>query len=125
MTTVLSREEGRKLLGGQPTKKSKYNAHGYRDADGLYWASAHEAQQWAILKIREKAGKIKDLKRQVPFKLIAQGGAIIGRIVMDFVCTDTVSNKMEFLDAKGFRTDLYLWKRKHFENQYRTKIIEL
>ena len=38
--------------------------------DGIKFDSKKESQYYAILKVLEKAGKIKDLKLQVPFVLI-------------------------------------------------------
>lgn len=111
--------------GGKP-KNSKYGA---RKAvlDGVKFDSQKEARRFAQLQLLEKAGEISDLKRQVRFELIPahyeyyQGkdgkprkGACIERscyYLADFVYLDKDGVQV-VEDAKGFRTDAYVIKRK-------------
>ena len=51
------------------TVKNKLNAHKV-EYDGFTFGSKKEAIRWAELKLEEKAGRITDLDRQVPFELI-------------------------------------------------------
>lgn len=89
--------------------------------------SKKEANRWLELKLLEKAGQIKDLKRQVKFVLIPaqreqgtigkRGGIKQGKLIerelgyiADFVYTE--NGKMVVEDAKGMRTKDYIIKRK-------------
>jgi hypothetical protein len=77
----------------------------------------------------QKAGKIKDLQRQVPFLLIPdqrepdtigkRGAVHKGRVIerkityiADFCYFDCDSGQIVVEDAKGFRTDKYRLKKK-------------
>ncbi len=50
------------------TVKNKLNARKV-EYDGFTFGSKKEAVRWAELKLEEKAGRITDLQRQVPFEL--------------------------------------------------------
>lgn len=50
-------------------RKNKYNARKVK-VDGIVFASQNEADRWRELKLLERAGKITELRRQVPFLLI-------------------------------------------------------
>lgn len=92
--------------------------------DGMVFDSLHEARRWNELKMLEKAGEIKDLQRQVKFELLpkqyskteftkAKKPRMIERevsYIADFVYYE--SDRMVVEDAKGYRTDDYIIKRK-------------
>lgn len=95
--------------------KSKY---GNRKValDGMKFDSAHEANRYQQLKLLERAGRIANLRSQVPFELIpAQrvDGKVVERnvkYIADF--TYTKDGRLIVEDAKGFRTAEYKLKRK-------------
>lgn len=102
--------------------------------DGEVFDSKREATRYQELKLLEKCGAIKDLKRQVVFELIPtqrekstkvytkgrkKGQPIEGKVIekavtyiSDFAYIDTATGKMVVEDSKGMRTDKYIIKRK-------------
>lgn len=50
-------------------RKNKYHARKVK-VDGIVFASQKEADRWRELQLLERAGKITELRRQVPFLLI-------------------------------------------------------
>lgn len=66
------------------TKKNKYNAQPQVTKEGKF-ASKKELRCWQELKLREKAGEIACLRRQVKFSLFGKGGEHIGVYTADFV----------------------------------------
>lgn len=109
-------------------KKNKYNNRKINIGDEVY-DSRKEAHRHFELKILEKAGEIKDLKRQVKFELVPtirqpdsigkRGGIHKGKVIengvnyiADFVYTDCSSGEKVVEDTKGFKTKDYIIKRK-------------
>lgn len=107
---------------------NKYHNYKARSVDGLIHDSKKEARRWNELLLLERAGKIKDLKRQVKFVLIpaqrepkiigVRGGIKQGKIierecsyVADFTYTDKNGNYV-VEDTKGIKTKDYIIKRK-------------
>lgn len=108
-------------------RKNKYNARKVK-VDGIVFASQKEADRWRELQLLERAGKITELRRQVPFLLIPtqrefcseidkkgrfKKGKVIERkcsYYADFVYMQNGKQIVE--DAKGKRTDEYVIKRK-------------
>lgn len=87
--------------------------------DGMAFDSKKECQRYIELKLLEKAGEIKDLKRQVKYTLIPSQkddrGKIIEReciYIADFVYFDCRENQSVVEDVKGFRTKEYRIKKK-------------
>ena len=84
--------------------------------DGETFDSQKEYRRWCQLRMLEKAGEIKDLKRQVKYTLIPaqkDGKKTIERecsYFADFQYTQNGETVVE--DAKGMRTDVYKLKRK-------------
>ena len=93
----------------------------------LTFDSKHERDRYCELLILQKAGKISDLRCQVPFRLVPEqrgpdtlgprGGRRRGRViekavgyVADFVYVKDGQTVVE--DAKGVRTKDYIIKRK-------------
>lgn len=79
--------------------------------------SRREARRWIELQMLEKAGEIRDLKRQVPINLQGQSGPILTptgrkmRYIADFTYTDTATGLEVIEDAKGHPSDTYQMKR--------------
>jgi len=67
--------------------KPKPNKHKAipRVVDGVKFASGLEAQLWVDYRLLEKAGQIRNLRRQVRFSLFANGGEHIGTYKADMV----------------------------------------
>lgn len=110
------------------TKKSKNKYHSKKTTfDGIVFDSKKEAYRYLELRVLEKAGKIKNLQRQVKFVLIPahrepdtigkNGGIHKGRLIerecsyiADFVYEENGKTVVE--DAKGKRLPEYIIKRK-------------
>ena len=91
--------------------------------DGIKFESKLEAERWKQLNLLQKAGTIKDLRRQIKFELqpsYKKNDIVIHSInyVADFVYYDV--NKKGFVveDTKGFKNDVYKLKKKIFEYKY-------
>ena len=115
--------------------------------DGEVFDSKREATRYRELKLLEKCGAIKDLKRQVKYELIPaqkekstkvytkgrkKGQPIEGKTieravdyVADFVYIDTTTGKEVVEDTKGMRTKDYIIKRKLLLYRYGIKIQEV
>lgn len=104
--------------------RSKYRSkYGNRKVkkDGVVFDSIKEFHRYSELKLLERAGKIWDLKRQVPFTLIPaqkEGRKVLERAckyIADFTYmksgTDGVA-ELVVEDTKGFKTPEYIVKRK-------------
>lgn len=96
---------------------------------GERFASKREARRWEELLLLVKAGEIQSLKRQVRYELRAfdgsDDGKVIGHYVGDFEYFDNRTNEWRVEDAKGWRTQLYSWKKRHYEAQFGTTIHEV
>ena len=101
---------------------------------GEVFDSQREAKRYGELKLLEKSGAIRDLKRQVPFELIPaqrkesrevfkrgdkkgqpKPGKVIEKAVdyyADFTYRDAKTGEFVVEDAKGVRTKEYIIKRK-------------
>jgi hypothetical protein len=92
-------------------KRQEYGGHSYM--------SKLEADVAFQLDMRIKAGEVKEYKRQVRIPLEVNGKHICNYII-DFVveCTD---GTIEYLEAKGFETDVWRMKWKIFEALYENK----
>lgn len=91
--------------------------------DGISFDSKREGNRYCELKLLEKAGKIKDLELQHQFELqpsFKKNGKTIRAItyVADFTYFDLEKNKNIVEDVKGFKTDVYMLKRKLFEFKF-------
>lgn len=116
---------------------SKYNARKVA-VDGIAFDSVREARRYKDLKLMQQAGKISDLRLQVPFELVPaqyelsgevytkgkhkgqlKRGKCIEKAVIyraDFVYTENGRQIVE--DAKGMPTKDYIIKRKLFRQLY-------
>ena len=113
-------------------KRHKYGAKP-TVVDGIRFASLAEAKRYGELKLLEKAGEITDLVLQPRFVLTASnarypevGGRSveIGSYVADFAYRDRDGSYI-VEDVKGYRTDLYVWKKKHAEAEHGITITEI
>ncbi len=108
---------------------SRQNKYGNKktEVDGILFDSKREALRWIELKYMERAGLIKNLKRQVKFCLIptieGEGRKVRQRAVYyvaDFEYWEKAGEKAGdrdifkhvVEDAKGVRTDVYKIKKK-------------
>ena len=101
---------------------SKYRARGFRDGDGLWWASQAEYRRWRELQVLEAAGAIGNLRRQVGYPLEVNGQKIC-RYVADFVYEQAGAEIVE--DVKGFRTPEYKLKAALMKACYGVEIREV
>jgi hypothetical protein len=93
---------------------------------GQRFASKREAERYAVLALMQAAGEIQALLCQVPYVLGVGCGkryTPIGKYVADFRYKRGDEWVVE--DAKGFRTPLYRWKKRHFEAEYGLRIEEI
>jgi len=124
-----------------PGNESKYHAEKVQ-IDGETFDSRREARRWTDLRLLERAGEIRDLRRQVKYILIpTQREAPIitktgkekpGRVIekecsyyADFVYTDARTGEQIVEDVKGVRTDAYILKRKLMLYVYGIRITEV
>lgn len=101
----------------------------YHNVKTRGYDSAHEAERARVLHLLEKAGKIRDLREQVPYELVPAAyecpddkindpkakQKLVERpvkYVADFVYIDNATGEEVVEDAKGVRTDAYIIKRK-------------
>ena len=90
---------------------NKYRARKVKAPDGQVFASVKEYHRWGVLRLLERAGRITDLKRQVRYEVIPkQYGERACYYVADFTYYE--DGKLVVEDAKGYRTDDYIIKRK-------------
>ena len=87
--------------------------------DGEHFDSLKEAARYQELKLLERAGEIRELKRQVPFVLIPvqkdDKGKVIERelkYIADFTYIERGKLVRTVEDVKGMRTEVYKIKRK-------------
>lgn len=94
--------------------------------DGIAFDSRREAKRWQELKLMERDGKIRGLRRQVRFELLPAFD-VCGKHyraitwIADFVYIEDGKEVAE--DCKGYRTDVYRIKSKLFAYRYK-KIIK-
>lgn len=104
-----------------PVKTNKY--HNKKVViDGVTFDSKLEATRYTELKLLERNGLIKDLVLQPSYDLIPsfkKGNKTYRKTTYraDFSYYDNKLNKTIIEDTKGFKTDVYILKRKLFEYQ--------
>jgi gp72 family protein len=107
-----------------PEKKSKYSSV-KTDVDGVAFDSKKEAEFYAELKVRERAGEISHLRLQ-PRYLLQEAFKHDGKqyreieYVADF---EYIENGVTVvIDVKGFKTAVYMLKKKLFLYKYGGKV---
>lgn len=107
---------------------NKYHNKRVITPDGKF-DSKKEHIRFMELQIMQKAGIIKDLKRQVKYELIPSqrvAGKVVERSVSyiaDFEYTEAGQKVVE--DVKGLKTDVYIIKRKLMLQRYGIQIKEV
>lgn len=110
------------IEGKKPWRANKFKAQPVQDPDFGRFDSKREHQRFHLLRLREKAGEIKDLKRQVPYTFNVNG-KVVGKIVMDFTYrerrplgTKLVPERWDHVDedCKGYQTPLSKLQHKLF-----------
>lgn len=124
--------------------RSKYRSR-KQTVSGITFDSRKEARRFQELRLLEQAGKISNLRLQVKYQLIPpqrapsfdtyKSGPNKGRrkpgkllekecaYIADFVYTENGETVVE--DAKGYRTDVYIIKRKLMLERYGIQIKEV
>lgn len=96
---IINRDEYETLTS---SPQAKYHAVP-TEVDGIRFHSKKEAHRWSTLKILERAGDIKDLKRQVLFPLIVNSVRVCKRgYVADFQYIDS-AGQLVVEDIKGYK----------------------
>lgn len=104
-------------------KKSKYGNTPCH-LGGVRFASRRERDAYIKLDALAQAGAIRDLRLQVRYPLIV-GGSTVCTYIADFVFLDVKSGKEIVADAKGYRTDVYMIKKKLMRAIHGIEIVEL
>lgn len=105
---------------------SKYNNQKIR-VGGEVFDSKREYNRWCELRLLERSGIIRDLQRQVKFRLIDSQKTPERTerpcdYIADFVYYE--NGKLIVEDCKGMRTDVYKIKRKLMLEKYNISIKE-
>lgn len=117
----------------QTAKVARQSKFGNRKTvvDGITFDSAKEARRWQQLRLEERAGNIRDLKRQVPFPITStnsHNGArvAVAKYFADFTYWRIQPDGDELYvveDAKGVRTDVFNLKKKLVEQEHGIEIL--
>ena len=85
----------------------------------IHFDSKREAQYWVELRLRERAGDIRNLERQKKFEFI-EADRVVFRYMADFVYFE--GEQRRIVDVKGYDTKLSALKRKLIEARYNVTI---
>lgn len=114
-----------KLMPREPTKRSKYGNVKVTDKSGAVHDSTKEFNRWEILKLRERAGEIGSLRRQVSYALV-DNGFLICQYIADFVYTEGAATIVEDVKSPITRKkDSYRIKLKLMQSKYGIQIREV
>lgn len=80
------------------------------EIDGIKFQSQKEGGYYLYLKSEQKKGRVKSFKLQAPFRCEVNG-RLVCKYIADFVVTYADGSK-KVIDVKGFRTSLYILKKK-------------
>lgn len=117
----VSRNSANRRSAGETPRRTKYGNQRV-EIDGKKFDSKHEAEVYAGLMLRKRAGELKLVLRQVSFDL---PGNI--RYVADFVTMDPAGN-IEVIDAKSAATRknrVYINKKKQVKSEWGFEIREV
>jgi hypothetical protein len=112
----ISAADYRKAL--EEPKRGNRGAHGHYGADGEWYHSDVEEILIARLRQFERAGKIKNLKREVRFDIHAKGGKYVCFAKIDAGFWDVEQERQRYQDAKSDRV------RDTRESDLKFKLIE-
>ena len=126
----ISNETYRRLLNNSITVKENKYKNKQTMYKGIKFDSIKEKEHYMLLEYYQKNGRIKDLKRQVPFELIPKfeiNGITRRKMTYkaDFTYITTNDDKLHVVDVKGFKTDVYKLKKKLFEYKYGIELEEV
>lgn len=128
---MAGRQEGMMAYPGYyGSRRSKYGNKKV-DVDGIEFDSMAEANRYVELRMMEKLGEIRDLRRQVPFVLITGQRWGDGKkhrdtvYKADFVYIDNETGQTVVEDVKGFKTDAYKIKRELMKDRHGIEIKEV
>lgn len=118
-------QELRDYERNKKVKQGKYKSRG-KWVDGIYFHSTKEANYYGTLKLRLKAGEIKDFRRQVKFK-ISINGAHITSYICDFIIYhwDGTRNVIDVKSEFTRTLEPYKIKKKLMQALYNIKIEEV
>ncbi|MFM0243805.1 DUF1064 domain-containing protein [Paraburkholderia sediminicola] len=127
----ISRLLGGNMLASQAVEPKRRSKFGNRQAvvDGITFDSEREAKRYCVLKLREKAREISNLRMQVPF-VIVEATTIAGKrvreriYIADFVY-DLPHGSMVVEDSKGMQTPMYRIKRQLMKVVHNIEIQEI
>lgn len=96
----------------------------WTEVDGIKFQSKAEAKHYSVLKLRERAGEITDLKLQPRYPLIVND-VMVGHAIPDFSYMDpskAETGMLQLIDVKGVATPLFKFKAKLFHAIYGIQI---
>lgn len=130
-----AREKQRQRLREAQSKANRkyHNRPTVRVIDGeeVTFDSAREARRWGDLCLLQRAGEIRDLKRQVKFRLIPVQRGMDGKVIehaCDYVADFTYydrDGRFVVEDAKGEHTKDYVIKRKLMLRVFGIRVVEV
>lgn len=93
--------------------KPKRNKFGAKKTvvDGIRFDSKREAEYYAELKLREKAGEVYEVEMQRPFAIVING-QLVCTYKSDFHFYDAIAKRRRVVDTKGFATPEFKLKKK-------------
>lgn len=120
----LTAQEAREILARPKQARSKYRAVGCYSQDGLWFGSKHERNRYEALRRELQAGDIESLVLQPRYDLHVDG-TTVGFLKLDFRYVRVRPQALGVVveDAKGMDLPLSRWKRKHFEAEYKIKVL--
>lgn len=94
--------------------------------DGVTFDSAKEAARWHNLRLLERAGQIRNLRRQVRYDFTING-VKVGSYIADHEYDELNNGVWEPVteDVKGFKTQVYALKRRMMLGFHNIKIREV
>jgi len=98
--------------GGESVAWNKYHAKTCW-IDGILFHSRAEARYYCELKLKRRAGLIRDFRRQVAFDLRGLDGRVAGRHKVDFL-VEYAGGRQEAHEVKGFATADWKMRRALF-----------
>lgn len=107
------------------TRPSKYGNRKVT-VDGVTFDSAKEAARWQNLRLLERAGQIRNLRRQVRYDFTING-VKVGSYIADHEYDELNNGVWEPVteDVKGFKTQVYALKRRMMLGFHNIKIREV
>ena len=86
----------------QTAKRPKYGNRKVTDAEGNEHASTKQFRRWQVLELRQRAGEIRSLRREVPYALVVNG-VLICRYIADHVYEEGAATIVEDVKSEATR----------------------